>query len=373
MSRIRSSAVHLASAACCRRFIAASLAPRCWPPGRQAAEKTTFKVAWSIYVGWMPWDYAQPERHPEEVGRQVRHQDRAHADQRLRRVHQPVHRRQVRRLRDDQHGHADDSGRGRRGLHRADRRRLSPTATTAWCSRARARSSPTSRASRSTWSSCRCRTTCWRAASRSVGLRERDIKVVNTSDADIVGAFATPARHRDGDLEAAAGRGHGACPTATLVFDSSKIPGEILDLMVVNSDDAEGQSRSWARRWSAPGTKPWRVMQAKDAQGHDRARRRWPRPPAPISRASTASSRPPTCSATPAAARWPSPRSPDLRHEDGPGAQVLLRARPAGRGRQDRRCRRHRVPRRQDAGQCKAIIKLRFDPSYMQLAADGKL
>src|SRR5258708_1053999 len=23
-----------------------------------AAEKTSFKVAWSIYVGWMPWDYA---------------------------------------------------------------------------------------------------------------------------------------------------------------------------------------------------------------------------------------------------------------------------------------------------------------------------
>jgi NitT/TauT family transport system substrate-binding protein len=25
----------------------------------KAAEKTTFNVAWSIYVGWMPWDYAQ--------------------------------------------------------------------------------------------------------------------------------------------------------------------------------------------------------------------------------------------------------------------------------------------------------------------------
>src|SRR6185295_17469601 len=24
----------------------------------RAAEKTSFKVAWSIYVGWMPWDYA---------------------------------------------------------------------------------------------------------------------------------------------------------------------------------------------------------------------------------------------------------------------------------------------------------------------------
>src|SRR6185295_8683438 len=27
-------------------------------PSARAAEKTSFKVAWSIYVGWMPWDYA---------------------------------------------------------------------------------------------------------------------------------------------------------------------------------------------------------------------------------------------------------------------------------------------------------------------------
>ena len=27
-------------------------------PAARAAEKTTFNVAWSVYVGWMPWDYA---------------------------------------------------------------------------------------------------------------------------------------------------------------------------------------------------------------------------------------------------------------------------------------------------------------------------
>ncbi len=40
----------------------------------------------------------------------------------------------------------------------------------------------------------------------SVGLAERDIKVVNTSDADIVGAFAATRLHRRGHLEAAARR-----------------------------------------------------------------------------------------------------------------------------------------------------------------------
>ena len=28
------------------------------PPAGAAAERTSFNVAWSIYVGWMPWDYA---------------------------------------------------------------------------------------------------------------------------------------------------------------------------------------------------------------------------------------------------------------------------------------------------------------------------
>ncbi len=68
-----------------------------------------------------------------------------------------------------------------------------------------------------------------------VGLRERDLKILNTSDADIVSAFATPASSAavtwKPQLSAVL-----AMPDAQLVFDSSKIPGEILDLMVVNTN-----------------------------------------------------------------------------------------------------------------------------------------
>jgi NitT/TauT family transport system substrate-binding protein len=68
----------------------------------------------------------------------------------------------------------------------------------------------------------------------SVGLRERDIKVVNTSDADIVGAFVTPKVTSvvtwNPQLSTVA-----ATPGAKMVFDSSKVPGEIIDLMVVNT------------------------------------------------------------------------------------------------------------------------------------------
>jgi NitT/TauT family transport system substrate-binding protein len=68
----------------------------------------------------------------------------------------------------------------------------------------------------------------------SVGMRERDLKIINTSDADIVAAFATPASTAlvtwKPQLSTVL-----AAPESQLVFDSSKIPGEIIDLMVVNS------------------------------------------------------------------------------------------------------------------------------------------
>ena len=68
----------------------------------------------------------------------------------------------------------------------------------------------------------------------SAGMRERDLKIINTSDADIVAAFATPASTAvvtwKPQLSTVL-----AAPDAQLVFDSSKIPGEIIDLMVVNS------------------------------------------------------------------------------------------------------------------------------------------
>ncbi len=69
----------------------------------------------------------------------------------------------------------------------------------------------------------------------SVGLSERDITLVNTSDADMVSAWAgtgvpaivtwNPMLAEIRDL-----------PAANPVFDSSQIPGEILDLTVVNTE-----------------------------------------------------------------------------------------------------------------------------------------
>ena len=69
----------------------------------------------------------------------------------------------------------------------------------------------------------------------TANLSEKDIKTVNTSDADIVAASKSPdstaiVTWNPQLLEVKAE------PGATLVFDSSKIPGEIEDLLVLNSE-----------------------------------------------------------------------------------------------------------------------------------------
>lgn len=71
----------------------------------------------------------------------------------------------------------------------------------------------------------------------TVGLEESDLDaVINTSDADMIAAYATS------DVEAVVTWNPlvseilGSNPDAVNLFDSSKIPGEILDLMVVNTE-----------------------------------------------------------------------------------------------------------------------------------------
>lgn len=69
----------------------------------------------------------------------------------------------------------------------------------------------------------------------SVGLSEADVTVVNTSDADMVAAYGTD------DVSAVATWNPllgeiTAMPDSATVFDSSSIPGEIIDLLVVNTE-----------------------------------------------------------------------------------------------------------------------------------------
>lgn len=72
-------------------------------------------------------------------------------------------------------------------------------------------------------------------ALESVGMRESDVKVVNTSDADMVAIYGnsdvTAVTTWNPLLNEILSQ-----PDSHLVFDSSKIPGEIMDLLVINSE-----------------------------------------------------------------------------------------------------------------------------------------
>ncbi len=76
-------------------------------------------------------------------------------------------------------------------------------------------------------------------ALETVGLSEKDITIVNTSDADMISAFKTP------DVTAAvtwnpAFAALKSEPDAHSVFDSTQIPGELVDVIMVNSETLKG-------------------------------------------------------------------------------------------------------------------------------------
>jgi NitT/TauT family transport system substrate-binding protein len=86
-----------------------------------AAERTSFNVAWSIYVGWMPWDYA------DRSGILKKWADKYGIKIKLTQINEYVE-----SINQYTAGtfdgcvmtNVDDSRRGRRGLDRSDRRRF---------------------------------------------------------------------------------------------------------------------------------------------------------------------------------------------------------------------------------------------------------
>lgn len=99
----------------------------------------------------------------------------------------------------------------------------------------------------------------------TVGMKERDVKVVNTSDADIVAAFSSPTVTSvvtwNPQLNAIA-----AMPGAKKVFDSSQVPGEIIDLLVVNSKKLAANP-NFGKALAGAWYETMSIMSRNDAQG----------------------------------------------------------------------------------------------------------
>jgi len=102
-------------------------------------------------------------------------------------------------------------------------------------------------------------------ALESVSLKEKNITVVNTSDADIVGVYATPSvsavvtwNPQLSEIK--------SMPKSTVVFDSSKIPGEIIDLLVVNSKTLK-ENPAFGKALVGAWYETMALMSKKDAMG----------------------------------------------------------------------------------------------------------
>lgn len=70
----------------------------------------------------------------------------------------------------------------------------------------------------------------------TVGLSEKDLKVVNTSDADMVAAYGSKEVTAMTTWNPQLSEILSTNKNANLVFDSGKIPGEIIDMLVVNTE-----------------------------------------------------------------------------------------------------------------------------------------
>jgi NitT/TauT family transport system substrate-binding protein len=331
-----------------------------------AAEKTTFNVAWSIYVGWMPWDYAQAsgilKKWADKYGITIKLTQMDYIES----INQYTAGKfdgcvmtNMDMLTIPSAGGVDstalivgDYSNGNDGV----------VLKGAGSKMADIKGQPVNLVELSVSHYLLAR------GLESVGLAERDIKVVNTSDADIVGAFATPGvtavvtwKPQLAEVT--------AMPKTTLVFDSSKTPGEILDLMVVNSQvlkDNPKLGKALVGAWY----ETLGLMLAKDAKATAALESM-----AKASGTDLAGFKGQLATtflySTPATA-VAATKSPDLVKKMDLVRKFSFDHGLLGEGAKTVDAVGIEFPGGVTLGN-KANLKLRFDPSYMQQAADGKL
>jgi NitT/TauT family transport system substrate-binding protein len=333
----------------------------------RAAEKTSFKVAWSIYVGWMPWDYA------EQSGILKKWADKYGIKIELTQINDYVE--SINQYTAGQFdacvmtnmdmltipaaGGVDstalivgDYSNGNDGV----------VLKGAGKKLADIKGQPVNLVELSVSHYLLAR------GLDSVKLAERDIKVVNTSDADIVSAFATA------DVTATVTWKPQlaeiiSLPKTTLVFDSSKIPGEILDLMVVNSGvlkDNPKLGKALAGAWY----ETMAAMQAKDAKATTALESMAKASGTDL--AGFKSQLATTYMYWTAASAVAAAKSPDLVKKMDLVRKFSFDHGLLGEGAKTVDVVGIEFPGGVTLGN-KANVKMRFDSGYMQLAADGKL
>lgn len=212
--------------------VATAVAATMMTSSLMAQTKEKFQVAWTIYVGWMPWDYAQQsgiiDKWAKKYGIQI---EMVQVNDYVESINQYTAGKfdgcvmtNMDALTIPAAGGVDstaviigDFSNGNDGIILKNKKNLADI---------KGQSVNLVELSVSHYLLAR--------GLESVGLKEKDIKVVNTSDADIVAAFASPEltslvtwNPQLSEIKGMKG--------ASLVFDSSKIPGEIIDMLVLNT------------------------------------------------------------------------------------------------------------------------------------------
>ncbi|KCV81039.1 ABC transporter substrate-binding protein [Actibacterium atlanticum] len=198
-----------------------------------AEEKTEFKVAWSIYVGWMPWGYL------ETSGIMDKWADKYGIDVEIVQINDYVESINqytagafdgVSATNMDTLSIPSGGGVDTTALIVGDFSNGNDAVIVKDGDLAALKGKPVNLVELSVSHYLLAR------ALDSVGMKESDLDgVINTSDADMIAAFATD------DVEAVVTWNPLVSsiledPSATKLFDSSDIPGEIIDLMVVNTE-----------------------------------------------------------------------------------------------------------------------------------------
>lgn len=96
------------------------------------------------------------------------------------------------------------------------------------------------------------------------GMTEKDVKTVNTSDSDIAAVFTSDANAAVVTWNPPLQQVRNA-KGATMVFDSSKIPGEIMDLLVIKTKAPDALKKALTGAWY----EVMKVMNAKDKAAGD--------------------------------------------------------------------------------------------------------
>jgi NitT/TauT family transport system substrate-binding protein len=215
-------------------LVAATLVAGLGASSLMAEVKNKFQVSWTIYVGWMPWDYAQQkgivDKWAKKYGIEI---EMVQVNDYIESINQYTAGKfdgclmtNMDALTIPAAGGVDstavimgDFSNGNDGILLKDKKKLADI---------KGQNVNLVELSVSHYLLAR--------ALETVNMSERDVKVVNTSDADMVAAWSSKEVTAMTTWNPQLSEILTHNKDANLVFDSSKIPGEIIDMLVINTD-----------------------------------------------------------------------------------------------------------------------------------------